>query len=263
MDLFTNVARQFLCVGKKIKALSQSACLDLAAQLLAIELGLKPAVLYDINGACPEQVHHYLSALQEKGFVSSALHTVALGGNVFIVNLDQIILHLKGLLLGGSLVVIDVCPSHVQPVACGIKCGGTEDMVKAMLGYFTMASVNQERHSILEMGEDLLQKWNLCTLFGVLLGYPATYWFDQDKSFDNCLSLVPLLVTKVSPIWQTGYGQHQFCLFSFSIPEVLWPKAEAAFESWTQNLRQQFKRQAAFTELNISKTKISLPAVAL
>ncbi|XP_048111310.1 UPF0739 protein C1orf74 homolog [Alosa alosa] len=263
MDFCIKVARQFLRVGKKNKALSDSACLDLSAQFLAIDLGLKPAVLFDVNGASPVEVHHYLNALQEEGFVSSALRTVVLGGNIFIVNLDQIILHLQRLLLRRSLVVIDVCPSQVEPAAFDITLGGTEAMVKAMLSYFTKESVSQERNSILEIGEDLLQKWNLCTLFGVLLGYPATYWFDQDIGFDNCLSLVPLLVTKVSLTWQTAYGQHQFCLFSFSIPEVLWTQAKATFESWTQNLQQQFKRQTALTELNISKTNVTLPAVTL
>lgn len=263
MDVFTQVAKQFLCVGKKTKHLSNSACLDLFAQCLATDLGLKPAVLYDVNGASPVQVYHYLKTLQEGGFVSSALRTVTLGGNIFIVNLDQLILHLERLLLRGSVVVIDVCPSRAQPAAFDIRWGGTEDMVKAVLGYFTQELVDQERKTIFEIGEDLVQKWNLCTLFGVLLGYPATYWFDQDKSFENCLSLLPLVVTKVSLIWQAGHGQHQFCLFSFSIPEALWTQAEATYENWTQNLQQQFDRQTALTELNISKTNITLPAVTL
>ncbi|XP_062402142.1 UPF0739 protein C1orf74 homolog [Sardina pilchardus] len=263
MDFYIKIARQFLRVGKKNKALSHSASLDLSAQFLAIDLGLKPAVLYDVNGASPIQVHHFMNALQEEGFVSSTLRTVVIGGNIFIVNLDKIIVHLKELLLRHSLVVIDVCPSQVQPVAFDITLGGIKDMIKAMLDYFIKESMNQERNSILEIGEDLIQKWNLCTLFGVLLGYPATYWFDQDKGFDNCLSLVPLLVTKVSLTWQTGDGQHQFCLFSFSIPEVLWTQAKATFESWTQNLQQQFNKQTALSELNISQTHVSLPAVTL
>ncbi|KAL2090977.1 hypothetical protein ACEWY4_013240 [Coilia grayii] len=263
MDLFVDVARQFLCVGKRTKVLSRTVCLDLAAQLLATDLGLKPAVLFDINGASPEQVCHYLSALQENGFLSSALYTVALCGNVFIANLKQTVVHLQGLLLRGNLLVIDVCPSLVQPALFDMKCGGTEDMVKALLNYFTTESVTEQRNSIMEISEDLLQKWNLCTVFGVLLGYPATYWFDEDKGFDNCLSFVPLSVTKVSLTWQTDYGQHRFNLFSFSIPEILLVQAGALFESWAQNLQQQVKTQTVFTELNIFKTNVTLPAVTL
>lgn len=263
MDVFTQIARQFLCVKKKTKLLSNSACLDLTAQCVATDLGLKPAVLYDINGASPMQVYHYLTALQEAGFVSSALRTVMLGGHIFIVNLSQTILHLERLLLKGSVVVIDVCSSRAQPAAFDMRWGGTEDMIKAVLGYFTKESINQERKTIIEIGEDLLQKWNLCTLFGALLGYPAIYWFDQNKSFENCLSLLPLVLTKVSLMWKAAHGPHQFCLFSFSIPEVLWTEAEATYDNWTQNLQQQFQRQTAFTELNISKANVTLPAVTL
>lgn len=263
MDVFTHVAKQFLCTGKKNKPLCSSSCLDLIAQCVATDLGLKPAVLYDVNGASAEQVYHYLKALQEGGFVSLALRTVTLGGNIFIVNLNQIILHLERLLLTGSVVVIDVCPSRAEPAAFDIGWGGTEDMIKAVLSYFTKKSVNQDGKTMIEIGEDLVENWNLCTLFGVLLGYPATYWFDQNKSFENCLSLQPLVVTKVSLIWQTGHGSHQFCLFSFSIPEALWTQAEATYENWTENLQQQLERQTAFTELKISKTNITLPAVTL
>ncbi|XP_063071084.1 UPF0739 protein C1orf74 homolog [Engraulis encrasicolus] len=263
MAFLIDVARQFLCTGKRTKVLSRTVCLDLAAQLLATDIGLKPAVLYDINGASPEQVGNYLNALQENNFVSSALHIVALAGTTLIVNIKQMVAHLHDLLLEERLVVIDVCPSLVQPALSDMKGSGTEDAVKVMLEYFTTKSASQERSLIMEISEDIMQDWNLCTVFGVLLGYPATYWFDQDKSFENCLNLVPLLVTKVSLTWLSGVERHNFNLFSFSIPEMLFTHAETLFECWTQTLQQQLKRQTVFTDLNIIKTTVTLPIVAL
>ncbi|XP_028826431.1 UPF0739 protein C1orf74 homolog [Denticeps clupeoides] len=260
---FIEAARRWLCCGekKKKKLLPASACLDLAAQLVAVDSGLKAALLYDSNGAGPAQVQRYVEALRDSGLVSAALRTVAIGSNTLVVNARLMPTYLEGVLQQRSLLVVDVCPSREQPALFDLLRGGTQDIVHDVLAYFRMLADAPACET--KMGAELYGRWNLCTLFGVLLGYPATYWFDQEQGFDNCLSMTPLSLIKVWSVWQTGDGSRPCCLFSFTIPQVLWSGAEGTVDSWMQRLQERFSLQTAFTDLRISRTTVVLPSVAL
>ncbi|XP_030632461.1 UPF0739 protein C1orf74 homolog [Chanos chanos] len=260
-DIFTRAAQQFLCSGTKKKRLCPSACVDLAAQVLAVDAGLKPALLYDTNAASPEQIQLYLDALQTAGRLSKALRTVSIDDNSFVVNPALEVSHMEDLLKSRSLVVIDVCPQREKPGVTDFN-SEMEDMVTAMLEYFKdLNDAGSARNG--DLDKELYQSWNLCTLFGVLLGYPVSYWFDQTRGFENCLSMTPLVVTKVWVTWRADTVSHRCCLYSFSVPEELWSDAQSQVDRWTQGLSDRIRRQAAFTELSVSMTTVTLPAVTL
>lgn len=259
VDIYLSAAHKFLCCGNKKKRLSSYLCLDLTVQVLAVDLGLKPALLYDSNAASAEQLLHYANSLQETGVLSAALQIVSIDGNSLIVNPELMKAHLEELLQKRSLITVDICPWSEQPTTSGTS--RSEDMVKDMFEFFK----NKEDicSSVIVVDEELYGSWNLCTLFGILLGYPASYWFDQTQGFENCLSMTPLVVNKVQVCWGVGDGRHCSCLYSFSVPEVLWGEVCTHIEQWAEHLRDRFSKQTVLTELSFSKETVVLPSVTL
>ncbi|XP_053354921.1 UPF0739 protein C1orf74 homolog [Clarias gariepinus] len=260
-DIFISIAQRFLCCGKKKRQIPHSSCLDIAAQLIAVDLGLKPAVLYDLNGAHADQIQRYVISLQEAGVLTTTLQIFSISGSCLIVNSNLLKEHLNEVLNKNSILV-DVRSWKEQPSLIAMD-DSTKSMIKNMLDFLTDGK--DQSASVSVVGEELMlsERWNLCTLFGILLGYPASYWFDQEQSFENCLSMTPLVVTKVWVCWSVRDIKHSSCLYSFSVPEVLWAEVDTCIKNWVECLKSRFHKQTVLTELSISKETVVLPAVAL
>ena len=259
-ELFVTAARKCLCVGRKSLSIPQS--LDLATQVLAIDSGLKPALLYDSNGAQSEQVQQYLSSLQSSQLVSKSLLTIDLNGSTLIVNPVTIRSDLEQVLCGSSVAVINVCHSLETPTVTDLLREELESMIQALLLLLKGYEQLKEAEKPLYVGEKC-EDWNLCTVFGLLLGYPVTYWFDQTKSFENCLSMTPLLLTTVSATWQADTAGHRCCLYSFSVPAPLLKKTQSNLENWRLRLQERFQKQNVLRDLTVCQTTVTLPSVCL
>lgn len=173
-DVFVAAARKCLRVGKK--RFSATVSLNLATQVLAVDLGLKPALLYDSNTASAEQVQQYLNSLQAAQLVSKSLQTLVISENSLIVNPSLTIANLEALLLRRTVTVVDVCHSLEQPAITELQWGAIRDMIQALLAHIRQFG----QHSAMRNVPHRIEKrhcetWNLCTLFGILLGYPSTY----------------------------------------------------------------------------------------
>ncbi|XP_023669249.1 UPF0739 protein C1orf74 homolog [Paramormyrops kingsleyae] len=260
-DLFVSVARQCLASGKKRKCLSMCECRSLAAQIQAVDLGLKPALLYDLNSAEPSQIQHYLRCLQAAGRVSKALHLLVMDGNVIIINLDVCILSLEELLRQNTVVLMDVSWGNAQPATADFRLSGMEASVRGVLD--SLRTLMSDDPLICVVDTQTCASWNLCSLFGILLGYPAVYWFDLIHNAENCLGMVPLQVIRVTACWEAVARGNRCCLYSFSIPEELVSETQSALDTWCNRLRAQFSQQSAFSELAISTDRVCLPHVAL
>uniref|UniRef100_A0A4W5NYW7 Zgc:112163 n=1 Tax=Hucho hucho TaxID=62062 RepID=A0A4W5NYW7_9TELE len=265
-DVFVAAARKCLRVGKK--RFSAIVSLNLAAQVLAVDLGLKPALLYDSNTASAEQVQQFLNSLQAAQLVSQSLQTVVISENSLIVNPSLTIANLEALLLRRTVTVVDVCHSLEQPAITELQWGAIRDMIQALLAHIRQFG----QHSAMRNVPHRIEKrqyeaWNLCTLFGILLGYPSTYWFDQSRSFENCLAMSPLVVTKAVASWHGGGGAgvegHRCCLYSFSTPEMLQAETLSVMASWTTQLQERFQQQTVFSGLSVTRSTVTLPSVAL
>lgn len=259
-ELFVASARKCLCVGRKSPSVPQSV--DLAVQVLAVDLGLKPALLYDSNSASTEQVRQYLRSLQASQLVSKSLLTLDLNGNTLIFNPATVISNLEQVLHDRSVAVIDVChslekPVIAEPLTAELK-SITEDLLLLLKGFEKL----REAEEPLYVGEKCDQ-WNLCTVFGLLLGFPVTYWFDQTKSFENCLSMTPLMVTTAATTWQADAASHTCCLYSFSIPDVLHEETHSNVEYWRLQLQEKFQQQHVLKDLTVCQTTVILPSVCL
>ncbi|XP_073323944.1 UPF0739 protein C1orf74 homolog [Pagrus major] len=259
-ELFVAAARKCLSAGRKSLSVPQS--LELAAQVLAVDLGLKPALLYDSNSASADQVQQYLSSLQSSQLVSRSLLTLDLNGNALIVNPVAVRSNVEQLIHDGSLAVIDVCHSLEKPTVTDPLRGELKSMIQdllLLLKGFEHLKEDEKPHYAGEKSEE----WNLCTVFGVLLGYPVTYWFDQNKSFENCLSMTPLMVTTASATWQADSAGHKCLLYSFSIPAVLLQATQPNLENWRLRLQERFQQQNVLKDLTVCQSTVTLPSVCL
>lgn len=259
-EVFVSAARKCLSAGRK--SLSDSRSLDLAAQVLAVDLGLKPALLYDSNAASAEQVQQYLSSLQSEQLVSKSLLTLDLNGNVVIVNPLAVRSNLGQLFGDGGVAVIDVRHSLDQPAVLSTVHGEVkrtaQDLLLVLEDLERLEGAEKPQH-VAETSEE----WNLCTVFGLLLGYPATYWFDQTVSHENCLAMTPLLVTTALAGWQVGTTSHRFCLYSFSVPAALAQELQTNMGHWMMRLRDGFEKQHFLKDLEICQNTVILPSVCL
>lgn len=255
-ELFIAAARRCLSAGRKSLSVPQS--LDLAAQVSAVDLGLKPALLYDSNSAGADQVQQYLSSLQSSLLVSKSLLTLDLNGNSLIVNTLTVGSNVEQLLHDNNVAVIDICHTLEKPIVADSLRGETQDVLLLLRGLEQLKEA-EKPHYVGEKSDE----WNLCTVFGLLLGFPVTYWFDQTKSFENCLSMTPLIVTTASATWQADSAGHRFCLYSFSFPAVLLKALQSNLEHWRLCLQERFKQQNVVTDLTFCQSTVTLPSVCL
>ncbi|XP_061639443.1 UPF0739 protein C1orf74 homolog [Phyllopteryx taeniolatus] len=260
LELFVAAARKCLSTGRK--SLSVPQCLDVAAHLSVVDLALKPALLYDTNSASAEQVHRYLRLCQSSQLVSKCLVTLDLNGNSLILNPVAVRSNLERMLHNGGPVVIDVChslvkPTIIEPVRAGLK-SIAQDLLFLLRGFDAGKEVDRGIY-VAESSD----QWNLSTVFGLLLGYPATYWFDQNESFENCLAMTPLMVTTASATWRADSTSCKCCLYSFSIPAVLQNETLSHLEGWKLGLQERFQQQNILKELTVCQSAVTLPSVCL
>lgn len=67
---------------------------------------------------------------------------------------------------------------------------------------------------------------NICTIFGIVLGYPVIYYFDDIENGSNCLSMTPLVVVKMHDVTS------QTEIFSFSYPQCLQHDLKSVVDEW-------------------------------
>ncbi|XP_028925328.1 UPF0739 protein C1orf74 homolog [Ornithorhynchus anatinus] len=249
--------------SKKKRGLAPSACLHLAAELLAVAVSLKPAVLYDLNAAGATQIQNYVGALQGLGFLPPGLHILEVAGSVLVLSLEGTRRHLERVLGGRSpTALVDVSATLACPALCPQdRLGEIQRLVTELLSHLK----GQERVPPMPVSHSELPSadWNLCTMFGVLLGYPIPYVFSAEEGYDHCLSLTPLRVfTAQASCCRIG-GSPRVKLYSFSVPESLYPILKERLDAWEQKLKAQAQDQTDFANLSISTEVVTLAAVAL
>lgn len=221
--------------------------------------GLKPAVLYDCNSAGVLALQSYLEELQGLGFLKPGLHILEIGENNLIVSPEYTCQHLEQTLLG-TVAFVDVSCSQPHPSVLSLdQLPGLKSLIADIITRF------QELLKGVSPGVSYSKlhssDWNLCTLFGILLGYPVSYTFDLNHGEGNCLTMTPLRVFTAQISWLSG--QPPVPLYSFSVPESLFPPLRNFLSAWEKELRTRFRAQNAFADLSISSEVVTLPAVAL
>uniref|UniRef100_A0A8C6NS19 Uncharacterized protein n=1 Tax=Nothobranchius furzeri TaxID=105023 RepID=A0A8C6NS19_NOTFU len=155
--------------------------------------------------------------------------------------------NLGRVLCDDSVAFIDVCHSLDQPAVSNSHRGEMKGVMEDLL---LLLKQHEEAEKPLYV-EKKSEEWNLCTVFGVLLGFPVTYWFDQTESFENCLSMTPLMVRTASASWQAHGPHHRCCLYSFTLPAALQEETRPKLEEWEFGLQGRFKQQRILKNLRI------------
>lgn len=257
-QLLVAAARQTLGVGKR-RRLPRTVCLHLAGEILAVARGLKPALLYDCNCAGASALQSYLEELQRLGFLTQGLHILEVGENSLIVHPERVCQHLEQVLLG-TIAFVDVSSSLPHP---SVRSLDQLQDLKSLIAEIIMHLQGLQRDLSLAVSCSRLcsSDWNLCTVFGILLGYPVPYTFHLNQGDDNCLALTPLRVFTARISWLLG--EPPVLLYSFSVPESLFPALMDILNTWEKDLRTRCRTQNDFTDLSISSETVTLPAVAL
>uniref|UniRef100_A0A8C8SIE4 Chromosome 1 open reading frame 74 n=1 Tax=Pelusios castaneus TaxID=367368 RepID=A0A8C8SIE4_9SAUR len=247
---------------KRKKGLSPAGALHLAGEILAVASGLKPAVLYDYNTVGIDKIENYLHQIQAIGLTRRRLHLLNVADNVLILNLEETALWLERLLLTNKVPFIDVsisrsCPGHCEPKHVESIKGHIAEILAHVKPLVSVTS------QLVTSSEIFSADWNLCTIFGVLLGYPASYTFATEQGFENCLSLTPLRGFTVQAACCRISKDLRVRIYSFSVPENMYLAMKEGLDTWCRNLRDVFSAQNDFTNLCISTEVVSLTAVAL
>ncbi|XP_067324177.1 UPF0739 protein C1orf74 homolog [Anolis sagrei] len=260
-QLLIAAARQHLRMRKK-KCLSPSASLNLAGEIFAVAAGLKPAFLYDYTPAGISQIVSYIQELQNISQLGGRLHILSIAENVFLINLETMQLWLEMVLQKNTVFFVDVAASKTCPGFCEPE---DVDFIKGHLVEILCHVKAQatDTSQILSSSPAISTECNLCTLFGVLLGFPAAYSFPAQKSFENCLSLVPLRVFTIQATFCKISNDFRVRFYSFSVPESLYPVMKTDLSMWCENLQNAFKTQKYFADLSISTEVVTQVAVTL
>ncbi|KAG9485510.1 UPF0739 protein C1orf74 homolog [Eleutherodactylus coqui] len=244
-----------------LKGCKRSSALRLAAEILAVDCGLKTSFLYDFGAADILQIQRYLKELHQIGFIQGPLHILDMEGTVLIINVPRTASYLTMLQNSGELHVIDVSATLEYPeMFAQDRLWRIQSQLSDLLTHLT--PYQTELPGTISVADIASTEWNLCTMFGFLLHYPAVYWFDTTKNFENCLSFTPLKrITVESTCCQIGL--HKLQVYSFTIPESVCQNLQPLLQAWTERLKHEFDGQSHFTDLKVIMETVMLPAVAL
>ncbi|XP_051890824.1 UPF0739 protein C1orf74 homolog [Pristis pectinata] len=248
------------------KRFSESRCLQLLAEVLTVDLGLKPAFLFDYCSSNAEQIQKFVQELWKMGFLSENLHILSIQDNILIINLNRTIRHLERALQENGVQVIDVSVYRDDPQLAELW---VTNQVKAHLDIIwkhlksQVIQTGKSKSGFVTASEIFSSEWNLCTVFGFLLGFPVSYWFDFSKSFENCLSMTELRAFSFSAFCPRITKNLKYQMYSFSVPEILFLDLQSTIETWQRDLQSDFNLQSTFSDLCISTEAVCLPGITL
>ncbi|KAM7032603.1 UPF0739 protein C1orf74 homolog [Acridotheres tristis] len=265
VPLLVSAAREALGAGPgagagRRRRLPAARALHAAGEVLAVAAGLKPALLWDCGAAGPAELRRYLGRLREAGLAPGRLHVLAMGGSALVLRPALARGRLRAVLGSRPAPLVEVSAGRRGPELCGpAEAQPALRHLAALLGHLRdaeAASAEPVTASEVAAGD-----WNLCTVAGVLLGYPAVYTFAQGA--ENCLALTPLRVFTAQASCPRIKDGLRVRIYSFSVPESLCPQLRDALDAWSRQLKEAFSTQSDFVDLCISSEVVSLPAVAL
>ncbi|XP_053819890.1 UPF0739 protein C1orf74 homolog [Vidua macroura] len=238
------------------RRLPAARALHAAGEVLAVAAGLKPALLWDCGPAGPAELRRYLGRLREAGLAAGRLHVLGVGGSALVLRPGR----LRALLRARPAPLVDVSAARPGPALLApAEASAVRAHLAALLGHLRDAeAAGAEPVTASEVAPG---DWNLCTVAGVLLGYPAVYTFAEGA--ENCLALTPLRVFTAQASCPRIKDGLRVQIYSFSVPESLCAELRDVLDAWCQELREAFGAQSDFVDLCISSEVVSLPAVAL
>ncbi|NXP48500.1 CA074 protein, partial [Heliornis fulica] len=208
------------------------------------------------------ELRRYLARLREAGLAPRRLHLLDAGGSALLLHPGLARQRLAAALRTHPPPFVDVSARRRCPALCGpVETETIRGHLAALLAHLEAAEATAT--DSVSSSEVVPTGWNLCTVVGVLLGYPAAYAFAMEEGTENCLALTPLRVFAVQASCPRIRDGLVVQIYSFSIPESLCTELKEVLDAWCDELKEAFRAQSDFVDLRISSEVVSLPAVAL
>ncbi|NXO02893.1 CA074 protein, partial [Rhinopomastus cyanomelas] len=247
-------------LGARRRRFPAGRALHLAGEVLAVAAGLKPALLYDCSAAGPEQLRRYLGRLREAGLALGRLHVLGAAGSALLLHPPRALRSLRAAIRAQPAPFMEVSAGRARPELCGpLEAEAIRGHLSALAEHLT--AVEAASAGPLSSSEVVPAGWNLCTVAGVLLGYPAVYTFAPQA--ENCLALAPLRVFTARATCPRIQDGLRVQIYSFSVPESLCMELRELLDTWCDELKEAFSAQSDFVDLHIGSEVVALPAVAL
>ena len=223
--------------------------------ILGVDHGVKPALLFDVASVSSVQLYSCIRNATAAGLVQSHLSVLEIDMDVFVVCLDRLKSHLCG-----------KAPVKLVNVSGGLEHPAVLERTETEHIFHTIAMKIQDLPSQHEgvLMVDFPEDVNRTTVFGILLGYPVVYWYPPRDTLDNCLSMVPLTVWKVTASFALTNGDT--CageIYSFSAPRCVADDVDCVVKEFIACTRAWFDRQTLFEDFRMDTDVVILPAVAM
>ena len=279
-------------LGKLSADCYRSFLLDIATILL----GLKPSLLFDYAVVDSKKAHSLMRGFAANGLFPRSLNVLKVGEDIFFADLNLLINYLRKSLESEEFTLIDVSGNLQEPrvldkeIAVRVvkeQFNKIVEIFQQKLNDLTPNSVQKDEMSpntqVVDLGS--YSDVNCCipSVFGLLLGYPVIYWFDE-ASENNCLSLVPLnrytVTFKASPsilhprmaqslyrLVAAGCCKSQISpdhtLFSFTAPVALECYYESKVSDWAKRISGVGEKLGISEHLTFKKTTVTFAQVTL
>ncbi|NXY26466.1 CA074 protein, partial [Atrichornis clamosus] len=196
------------------------------------------------------------------GLAPRHLHVLGMGGSALVLQPELAGRRIRAVLRARPAPFVDVSAGRRGPALCGAaEAEPIHGHLAALLGHLRDAEAASAEP--VTSSEVVPGDWNLCTVAGVLLGYPAVYTFASAEGSQNCLALTPLRVFTAQASCPRIKDGLRVQIYSFSVPESLCAELAGALDAWCEELKEAFSAQSDFVDLCVSSEVVSLPAVAL
>ena len=211
---------------------------ELSVNIFCLLNNVKPGILWDFGNVDIKKL------LSLKSLISDLI--------ILVLDLDFFVASKCSLL--ESLNKTSECPPYFINISRKLK---EPEPVSADVGRKQASILRSLVNQIIEATEDVVTvkleaSWNLCTIFGILLGFPAVYYCDEVEG--NCLDNVALALYKVqadncSPV-------------SFSIPASLETAASDHISAWEKQTAERCEKERE-PVLRVTRQIVQLALVVL
>lgn len=179
---------------------------------------------------------------------TGTLHVLCAGSDILICNVVQTVRHLNPAALWNKVRFVDVTATEGFPKLLKQSPAELNNMLTSLLCQLqqVLKSPDSVGDNVATTVLELNPRWNLCSMFGVLLGFPVVYWFQGGSDAANCLSMEELRVVSVRcsnvPCLvqdsKVQVSEHE--VYSFSFP-VRWEvELSAHVKAWFDKLCSDF-----------------------
>jgi len=202
------------------KRLAHSKLRSLSTDVSFVLSGLKPSYLFDQCQVTKGQCEQLIARLASIDPLQTLRILVIDDVDTLVINETRLVAILDDFRV--ETVFVDVDIGHNSPVAL---THSEHLLTISKMTDHVSSRIKSSSHPVLAI--EVERDWNLATLFGILLNYPAVYWFPPDRQIAGNTDVVVVRVTLKD-------GDH--AIYQFSYPECMHSDLQHKVKNWLSKL---------------------------